>query len=376
MAADASAKTKTEPPSRWSSAVFALATAAAAWSMYLAVVILRCLVYGFKHPLMLIERHALTAVVAVGMAEILYLLLRKRESTSMRQRLIGALLGAVPPAVLLSIFNYNIMFVFAPKFYLDDMNMDMKLGLFGEVIHSAAENYFVFAAWAALYTAVSQAVQTQDVLRRVASSDAAARLAELRALRLQLDPHFLFNALNTVSGLMLSGDVQGADRTIDALSTFLRATLHIDASEDIRLADELELQNLYLQIEQVRFGSRLTVEMSVPASLGDATIPALLLQPLIENGVRHAVARSSSPVCITVRAWADGERLVLAIGNDGPEGGAAGGLGLGLANVSSRLALRYDGAAGFQHGHRPSGGFETRITVPLQFDLRSMASAT
>ena len=360
---------------RWSSAVFALGTASGAWLLYLAVVILRCIVYGFKHPMMLIERHALTALVAIGMAGLLYLLLSRLENEPMRRRLAAALLGAAPPALLLSFINYNVMYVFVPQAFRDAMGFDLHLSLFGEVLYTAIENYFVFAAWAALYTAVSHAVQTQDLLRRAATSEAVARSAELRALRYQLDPHFLFNALNTVSGLMLSGDVPGADRTIEALSSFLRATLAIDASADISLADELQLQRLYLQIEQVRFGDRLAVEVSVPEPLGNAMVPALLLQPIVENSIRHAVARSTKPVRVTVTARATGETLVITLENDGPGGRATGGHGLGLANVSSRLALRYDGKARCEYRHSSDGGFVTTITLPLRFGQPSRALA-
>ncbi|UAJ08932.1 sensor histidine kinase [Glacieibacterium megasporae] len=364
-----------EPSRRWSSAVFALSTASGAWLLYLAVVILRCIVYGFKHPTMLIERHALTALVAIGMAALLYLLLSRIENAPMRRRLAAALLGAAPPALLLSFINYNVMYVFVPQAFRDAMGVDVHLSLLGEVLSSAIENYFVFAAWAALYTAVSHAVQTQDLLRRAATSEAAARSAELRALRYQLDPHFLFNALNTVSGLMLSGDVPGADRTIEALSSFLRATLAVDASADISLTDELQLQQLYLQIEQVRFGDRLAVEVSVPEPLGNAMVPALLLQPIVENSIRHAVARSTKPVHIAVAAQVTGETLVITVANDGPDGRATGGHGLGLANVSSRLALRYDGKAGCEYRQSSDGGFVTRITLPLRFGQPSRALA-
>ncbi|WP_219774373.1 sensor histidine kinase [Polymorphobacter sp. PAMC 29334] len=364
-----------EPSRRWSSAVFALSTASGAWLLYLAVVILRCIVYGFKHPTMLIERHALTALVAIGMAALLYLLLSRIENAPMRRRLAAALLGAAPPALLLSFINYNVMYVFVPQAFRDAMGVDVHLSLLGEVLSSAIENYFVFAAWAALYTAVSHAVQTQDLLRRAATSEAAARSAELRALRYQLDPHFLFNALNTVSGLMLSGDVPGADRTIEALSSFLRATLAMDASADISLTEELQLQRLYLQIEQVRFGDRLAVEVSVPELLGNAMVPALLLQPIVENSIRHAVARSTKPVHIAVAAQVNGETLVITVANDGPDGRATGGHGLGLANVASRLALRYDGKARCEYRQSSDGGFVTRITLPLRFGQPSRALA-
>ncbi len=352
-------------PARLSTRRFALGTAVAAWVLYLATAMVRCVMYGFTHPFMLMERHALTALVAVGMSVGLYALLARCEASDTSRRLTLALLFSAPPAALLSVINYNVMFVFAPQYYLRDMDMDMHLTLFGEVLYSLTDNYFVFAAWSVLSVAVGHEVTTRDALRRAAANEAAMRSAELRALRLQLDPHFLFNALNTVSGLILTGDASAADRTVDALSSFLRATLTADASSDIPLAEELRLQMLYLRIEQVRFGDRLQVVTDVPDALLDCAVPALILQPIMENVMRHAVARTSRPVRITITARRDGSSLVLAVENDGPGGAAEGGHGVGLANVAARLALRYDRGARFEFRPCPAGGMRNELTVPI-----------
>ncbi len=357
-------------PARLSTRRFALGTAVAAWMLYLATATVRCVVYGFSHPFMLMERHALTALVAIGMSVGLHALLARHEAIETSGRLTLALLFSAPPAALLSVINYNVMFVFAPQYYLRDMGMDMHLTLFGELLYSLTDNYFIFAAWSVLSVAVGHEVKTRDALRRAAANEAAMRSAELRALRLQLDPHFLFNALNTVSGLILAGDAAAADRTVDALSSFLRATLAADASSDIPLAEELRLQMLYLRIEQVRFGDRLQVVTDVPDALLDCAVPAMILQPIMENAVRHAVARTSLPVRITIIARRDGDSLVLAVENDGPGGAAEGGHGLGLANVAARLALRYDRCARFEFRPRPAGGMRNELTVPIPAWLR------
>ena len=167
----------------WSSARFALGTAAAAWSLYLAAALVRCVVYGFTHPVMLIERHALTALIAVGMAGLIYRLSRRYEDQDTRWRVAIVLAAAIPAAALLSVINYNVMYVFAPEAYLRDMGMDMQLSLIGEVLHSSIENYFVFAAWGTLYIAVSHAMQIQDLLRRSAVAQATARAAAAHAIR-------------------------------------------------------------------------------------------------------------------------------------------------------------------------------------------------
>lgn len=344
---------------------FALGTAVAAWTLYLAAATVRCLVYGFNHPLMLMERHALSAVVAVGLSVGLYALLVRFETRDMSLRLTLALLLSGPPAAMLSVINYNVMFVFAPQYYLRDMGMDMHATLLGELLDSLTDNYFVFAAWSVLWAAVGREVHTREALRRAATNEAAVRLAELRALRLQLDPHFLFNALNTVSGLILEGDADAAERAVEALSSFLRATLAADASADIPLAEELRLQMLYLRIEQVRFGDRLRVETDIPEELLHCAVPALILQPIVENAVRHAVARTSRPVHITIAARRDGDTLLIAVENDGPVGTAEGGHGLGLDNVTARLAARYACGAHFKIGPCPAGGMRNELAMPL-----------
>lgn len=352
-------------PEEWSGTRFALVTAIGVWLIYLALALVRCVVYGFSNPVWLMQRHALTALCAVSLAGLVHLALQRLEHRDMRVRLLAAASLSLPAAALLSVFNYNAMFVFAPPAYIHDMGLDLRLGLVGEVLHSSIENYFVFAAWAVLWTAVSQAVGTRDLSRRMADSEAAARAAELRALRLQLDPHFLFNALNSVSGLIVAGQPEEADRTVEALSTFLRATLAADAAADVSLADEIELQRLYLEVEKIRFGNRLHVAFDLPAALARVPVPALILQPLVENSIRHAVARTSRPVHLTVAAREDRGYLLLSVEDDGP-GAGAGGLGVGLRNVSERLRLRFADQAACEHLRVGDAATLTRLRLPLR----------
>ena len=352
----------------WSGTRFALVTALGVWLIYLAVALLRCIVYGFAHPVWLMERHVLTAICAVAMAGLLHLVLQRFERREMRTRLLAAATFSIPPAALLSVLNYNAMYVFAPPAYLHDLGLDVRFGLLGEVLHSSIENYFVFAAWAVLWTAVSHAVGTQDLLRRIAATEASARAAELRALRLQLDPHFLFNALNAISGLILAGCPDEADLAVEALSSFLRATLATDAEADVPLADEIELQRLYLKIEQIRFGDRLQVTFDLPQELERAAVPALILQPLVENSIRHAVACTSRPVRVIVSARADEDCLMLMVEDDGP-GGSNTGFGIGLRNVVERLSLRFGPRGTCEHVRRPSNITSTLLSLPLSLPV-------
>jgi two-component system LytT family sensor kinase len=212
------------------------------------------------------------------------------------------------------------------------------------------------------------------------------RSAQLASLRYQINPHLLFNALNTVSALVLEGDADGAERALMALSVFLRSALAEQTDEDLLLADEIAHQQLYLEIERIRFGDRLRVEVLVPQALAAARVPGLLLQPLVENAVRHGVSRISIPVRIVLRAEAIGGSLRLTVEDDAPaspldtapeEGRLPGrredtcsmgsGLGLGLRNVAARLAARFGDEARCSFGQRSTGGFIAEITMPLRF---------
>ena len=178
---------------------FALSSAAGVWLLYTALVGVRVTSFGFPRPLMLMERHLLTAGAGIVLDVLLYLVLRRTERATTRRRVALAILLAAPPAVLLSIVNYNVLYVLAPAELFAGTDIDIHPPFIRDIFQTLIENYFVVVAWAVLYIAFSIAVQTGDAMRRVAISEAAARTAELRALRYQLDPHFLFNALNTVS---------------------------------------------------------------------------------------------------------------------------------------------------------------------------------
>ena len=201
--------------------------------------------------------------------------------------------------------------------------------------------------------------------RRLIEAQTAAQRAELAALRLQLHPHFLFNALNSVSALIVTGRHQEADAMATGLADFLRASLLADHSAPITLADETEALQAYLEVEHVRFGDRLAVDMDIPADLYGAPVPAFLLQPLVENAVKHAVAPAAEPVSIRIVARRNGDRLSLSVSDDGKGGpSAASGTGTGLRNIRERLAAMY-GPAGTLATRAEADGFTATIDLPL-----------
>ncbi|HVP38183.1 MAG TPA: histidine kinase [Candidatus Saccharimonadales bacterium] len=203
------------------------------------------------------------------------------------------------------------------------------LAVSGAVLYaqSMAGHYFLLAAEAA-----------RNAERRLLESQVAAREAELRALRAQLNPHFLFNSLNSISALAGS-EPEAARRMCQLLGEFLRASLSLGARQRVAFAEELALAECYLAVEQVRFGARLGFEKDVPADAGRCLVPPLLIQPLIENAVKHGVADRVEGGTVRVAARVAEGALEICVENPrDPEAPARRGQGMGLENVRRRLA--------------------------------------
>lgn len=227
-----------------------------------------------------------------------------------------------------------------------------------------------FASWAALMAALDYSHEVRDRERRVAELEAVAREAQLEALRHQMNPHFLFNTLNAISSMIWDRDPARAEEMLVALADFLRSTLEIDPRGEISLDEEIALQRAYLAIEQFRFPTRLKVAWSLPPDLGSARVPALILQPLVENAIKYAVSRSRGATTVRIEASRGRRDLVLVVEDDGPScpaDPAQAGTGLGLNLVRRRLAARYGDAGRLAAGAQPARGFRAEVTLPLEF---------
>ena len=236
-----------------------------------------------------------------------------------------------------------------------------------QITDLAIGRYFLLLAWCALFLALANAEQARAAERREGEYKRAAKASELRSLRYQINPHFLFNTLNSLSALVMTGKGERAERMIQTLSTFYRRSLAEDPTSDHSLAEEIEMQKLYLEIESVRFPERLRTRFDIPAELGRAPVPGMILQPLVENSVKYAVALSNRPVTIAIAARAEREHLVLEVSDDGPGAGGTkpAGAGIGLANVRERLSARFGAAAGVDSSSAEAGGYRTVIRLPL-----------
>jgi two-component system, LytTR family, sensor kinase len=207
--------------------------------------------------------------------------------------------------------------------------------------------------------------------RELKASQLEARLAQaqLQALKMQLHPHFLFNTLNAISALMYM-DVDAADRMLARLSDLLRLTLANDGAQEVTLKQELEFLKRYLEIEQTRFEDRLTVKMEIDPETLDAQVPNLLLQPLVENAIRHGIAPRSEPGRIEIRARRENGMLQLHVRDDGPglPAGQSAPLreGIGLTNTRARLQQLHGPAHRFELSNAADGGFLVSLAVPFR----------
>jgi two-component system LytT family sensor kinase len=193
--------------------------------------------------------------------------------------------------------------------------------------------------------------------------------AELQVLKSQLHPHFLFNALNTISALM-HRDVKAADRMLSRLSELLRGALDHTSDQEVSLQDELAFLSSYLEIEKARLAERLTVQMDVPSNVLDARVPHMILQPLVENAIRHGVSPRAVPGTVTIRARGRRGMLDLEVIDDGPGvqpkrlGNGSGGLG--LSNTRSRLEQLYGERFTFVPKNRDGGGYRVSMSIPFR----------
>jgi two-component system, LytTR family, sensor kinase len=208
---------------------------------------------------------------------------------------------------------------------------------------------------------------------RLTASQLRAQLAEarLQALRMQLHPHFLFNTLHSITALVLKTDNRGAVRMIDRLSALLRHTLEDTETQEVPLRQELEFLKLYLDIESIRFEDRLEVQMHIDSQTLDAKVPNLLLQPLVENAVRHGIAQHSSAGRIEVNARRQDGRLCLEVRDDGPGlpkewNDGTSRRGIGLKNTKDRLEQLYGEGYEFRLSNNEGGGASVMISFPYQ----------
>jgi signal transduction histidine kinase len=346
------------------------------WAFYFVMNTLRMAAIDAPGQLGMLARRTAVSLIGILLTGLMWQLLRRLEGKSMRAMVTAAFLASLPVSFAYAAVNFAAFYVVHPDDSelqeLHKSNMDGKLTAWHTIIDSALNWYFFIVAWAILYIALAYAGKVRLAERAAAQYRAEAQTAQLRALRYQINPHFLFNTLNSLSSLVMRQSGDEAERMIINLSNFFRTSLTTDPTEDVPLSDEIRMQRLYLDIEQIRFPKRLQVVLDVPPSLENAAVPGMLLQPLVENAIKYGVARSTRPVTVTIRARSAQGNLHLTVEDDGLAEAETGllpsekGHGVGLRNVCDRLAARFGATATCHYGARAEGGFRVALTMPLR----------
>jgi two-component system, LytTR family, sensor kinase len=342
------------------------------WAFYFVLNTARMAIEAEPGQLEMMGLRSGVTLAGIGITFVMYLILRRLEGRSMRFMVITALLISIPATALYATINFAAFYMIAPPDILVQEVAQLHSehgGAVSVIMDLAVSWYFFIVSWCVLYVALSYAARVGQAERSAAAYRLEAQAAQLRALRYQINPHFLFNTLNALSALVLRQRTREAETMITNLATFFRSSLTGDPAADVALSDEIDMQRLYLDIERVRFPERLSVLMDVPEDLQNARVPGMILQPLVENAIRHGVARSSKPVTLAIRAWAENGFIHLVVEDDAQgSGDISRGAGVGLKNVSDRLAARFDGSARAVHGPRDGGGFRVSLVMPMLSD--------
>lgn len=296
------------------------------------------------------------ASVTLGMTVILY---RLRSQSFVKRALVsfGMAVAATPAFLAVDHLIHSV------SIYPEPVPFDMVyLG------YSMIEGLALFFGWSCLSVALLYSVEVRDRERLLAMAREEALNAQMRALRYQVSPHFLFNTLNSVASLIEEGASVRAGKMVLSLSTFLRTTLALDPLQDVSLGEELALQEEYLDIERERFSDRMKLEIAVSSRVRTARVPSLILQPLVENAMKHGVGSTVGEVTVRISAERSGDRLIVAVENDMPAEApvrrVVEGAGIGLRNVEDRLRARFGDDGRFRSGIDKPGRYKAVVDLP------------
>lgn len=226
--------------------------------------------------------------------------------------------------------------------------------------------YLLLVIWVSIFLAMTQNADMKTAINNSQNFQKITQESEQRALRYQLNPHFVFNALNSVSSLVVDNKNEQAERLVDELADYMRIVLEDEGQETVTVANEIAQQIRYLEIEKVRFPDRLYYETNIAKDAEDWIIPALIIQPLIENAIKHGVARSSTEVKIIVEAMIEKNRLKLTVRNSGRMriSESSSDAGTGLKNIADRLNVIYGPSAALVTGNSDDGMAVATLIIP------------
>lgn len=234
-------------------------------------------------------------------------------------------------------------------------------------------SFYIVLCWSGLYFGIKYYQMLQKEKQKALKSANMAHEAQLKMLRYQLNPHFLFNTLNAISTLVLCEENKTANGMVTKLSDFLRYSLHTDPIKKVALKQEIKALSLYLDIERIRFEERLDVEWVIAEDAENALVPSLLLQPLIENAIKYAIATCNDGGKIKILAKTFGHDLLLEVSDNGPgisnntNHYTSKGEGVGITNTKDRLQTLYDDYS-FTLSKNDPNGLKVNIRIPLEFN--------
>jgi signal transduction histidine kinase len=262
---------------------------------------------------------------------------------------------------VLDAFSFSFI---GPKVPTPGINLTM-------VLQSIFINFTVLAGWSALYFGINFYLIVEKQIDQMQVLESQASSAQLAMLRYQLNPHFLFNTLNSISTLVLLKQTERANVMLSRLSSFLRYTLANEPTALVSLSQEVDTLKLYLEIEKMRFDERLRPHFDIDPRVAKVRLPSLLLQPLVENAIKYAVTPQEEGADITVTARLAGERVQIAVSDTGPglidaKSRPSLSTGVGLANIRERLAQAFGPDHRFEARSNPGEGFSVEIEIPFQ----------
>jgi len=280
------------------------------------------------------------------------------------------------PAILLTVATLGtatVIYAVLDAFIYSFIKMPTPSISINLVVGTVFINFTVLAGWSALYFAVNFYLVVERQIDQMQALEMQASQAQLAMLRYQLNPHFLFNTLNSISTLVLLKQTERANIMLSRLSSFLRYTLANEPTAHVTLQQEAETLKLYLEIEKMRFDDRLRPAFEIDERVAKARLPSLLLQPLVENAIKYAVTPQEEGAEITVSARLAGERVQITVSDTGPgliEARQRPTLstGVGLANIKERLAQAYGPDHRFEARSDPGKGFSVEIEIPFQIE--------
>lgn len=342
----------------------ALAISVCIWAGYFVLANVLSYMYSDRQHVigMLMVGRAVICGTAIVLCLLMHLWLRRRSDNRPWLLLFEAIcLSAVASTVLVVVGQLG--FRFFTDYYSYYPAEWMNPYYMGWAFQS---HLWLFVTWCALYVGAVTILWVRRQEAQLAAAQAAAHRAQLLALRLQINPHFLFNTLNTLAGLIVLGRKEESERIVLDLSRFLRHTLAKTPTELVPLADEVGVLRMYLDIERARFHDRLQVSYDVPEECGRALVPSLVLLPFAENSIKHALGNSEDGIHIRVGARREGGMLRVWLEDGGRgESHAPDGLGIGLSNVRQQLQALYGPQGRLRAG--PTGdGWRNEIAIPWQ----------